>query len=166
MDKMYWGLLQKICDNVDLKTWGNVLTLNKKINNLKHKIIIKHLMYYKRIKHLDNFDNFENIIVSEIVKWPLNVRKITFTSQFNQDIRNSIPNYVTHLCFGDRFNQDVKDCIPNSVTHLTFGYDFNQDVKDCIPNSITHLTFGQFFNQDIKGCIPQFCHSFNFWRSI
>ncbi|AUV58011.1 hypothetical protein [Bandra megavirus] len=40
---------------------------------------------------------------------------------------------------GLRIHEDIKDCIPNTVTHLSFGPLFNTD---------THLSFGQSFNTD------------------
>ena len=33
------------------------------------------------------------------------------------------------LTFSNTFNQNIKDFIPNSVTHLTFGWEFNQELN-------------------------------------
>jgi len=40
----------------------------------------------------------------------------------------------------------IKDCIPNNVTHLYFGKGSKQSIENCIPNSVTHLSFGNNFD--------------------
>nr|URM62473.1 F-box and FNIP repeat domain containing protein [Mimivirus sp.] len=101
---------------------------------------------------LVKYDATNGCIIKKFL--PPNIKKIKFSSLFNQSIIGAIPENVTHLIFGEKFNQPIENSIPNNVTHLTFGPYFNQPIKDCIPDSVTHLTFGNSFNQSIIGCIP------------
>ena len=74
---------------------------------------------------------------------------------FNQSIKDCIPNSVTHLIFGYNFNQLIKDCIPNSVTHLALGHNFKQNIND-LPTSVTHLTFEAcYVDSNYTKCIPK-----------
>lgn len=75
------------------------------------------------IEDLPYFDNFSNVIVS--------------------DINKSIPKSVTNLTFGSNFNEPINDFVPESVTCLTFCAAFNQGIYGCIPYSVTYLEFGK-----------------------
>jgi hypothetical protein len=133
----------------------NFLSSSNKTNMLKNKIIFYRLVHINKIKHLQYFDQFVNIISDDICIFPKNIKQLTFGNTFNKKIKNdTIPSSVTHLTFGDKFDQKVKNRIPHSITHLTFGYYFNRNIKDSIPNSVTHLTLGYCFKKDINNNIP------------
>lgn len=83
------------------------------------------------------------------------ITHLTFGREFNQDVRNKLPETLTHLTFGDLFNQEVKDGLPKNLTHLKFGEIFQKDVKDGLPKNLTHLEFGGFFNRDVKDGLPK-----------
>src|SRR5579872_2711480 len=134
----------------------NFLSISRDLHLLKDKIYYNKPVYSHIIHKLWYYDRFTNIMVIDTgIKLPKFINTLEFDMCFdNQDIKDCIPNSVTHLTFGHYFNQDIKDCIPNSVTHLTFGKHFNRPIIDCIPNSVTHLIFGDNFNQNIRGYIP------------
>ena len=54
-----------------------------------------------------------------------------------------------HFKIPDHFDGNIKEIIPNNVTHLTIGYGNDFDLRDCIPISVTHLFFGNFVNPNI-----------------
>ena len=140
---------------LDDKDKVNLLMTIPKYYKLRFNLTFNSLVSYDWISYLDYYDRFTNLYIFNFdMKLPECIHKIIFDDDFNQSIKDCIPNSVTHLSFGSCFNQPIKCCIPNSVTHLTFGKHFNKPIEGCIPNSVTHLTFGFYFNQPIEGYIP------------
>src|SRR5579872_6228717 len=142
-----------------LNNYGKImfLSVTKNTHILKDRIYYDDVIDIDKILILWYYDRFTNVRTDVIpLKFPKLITHMVFYPSYGKyvNLKDRIPNSVTHLTFGYYFNQDIKDCIPNSVTHLTFGAFFNQDIKECIPNSVTHLTFGVSFNQDIKEYIP------------
>ena len=58
--------------------------------------------------------------------------------KFNKPILK-YPSNLKYLTFGYDFNQDITD-LPNSLERLVFGVNFNRCIDD-LPDSITHLSF-------------------------
>jgi len=154
LNKLFIDLIIQICIYLTDKDKINLLSINKQYHLIKNKIYYIEQIKKCKIINLFYYDNFINIICSNLINFPKNIKYLTFGKIFNKEIKGAIPNSVTHLTFGENFNQEIKGAIPNSVTHLTFGYCFDQDIKGAIPNSVTHLTFGDKFNKEIKGAIP------------
>ena len=84
------------------------------------------------------FDDWSNEPLSNVV-FLTGIQKVRLGFNFNQEMRNLLPNSITHLTFGDYFNQDVNN-LPNSLIYLSFSWDFNQDISK-LPKSITYLKF-------------------------
>ena len=164
-------IITYICDFLNDTDKISLLSMSTSAHLLKNKVYFNGQILISKITHLWYFDRFTNIMVLEIHFFPKFIANLTFGDDFNQPIRNSIPESVimssnpsgstnmfipervTHLTFGDYFNQPIKDSIPESVTHLTFGMYFNQPIKYSIPKRVTHLTFGWRFNQPINDII-------------
>ena len=85
---------------------------------------------------------------------PDGITHLTFGTDFDQDITDSLPETITHLTFGGEFNRNISSALPNGITHLTFGRDFNQSIDGKIPPSVTHLKFGHYFNKRITQTLP------------
>ena len=152
--------------------------IQKKINK-KKDIYLQQSGYNKLNKTMTELitESLDDILCSKTF-YNISKTHLTFGLDFKQELKDYIPNSithvtfnyninikegdipksVTHLTFGEYFNQELKEGdIPNSVIKLTFGKSFNQKIKEGdIPKSVTHLTFGRDFNQELKeGYIPK-----------
>ena len=79
------------------------------MNSYKNKIYYDEKIIIYKIHELWYYDRFTNIVINKIEpKLPL-------------------PKCVSHIQID--FNDNIKDYIPNSVTHLTFGYDLIKILK-------------------------------------
>lgn len=105
---------------------------------------------HNKIRNLAQFENFENVILTESDQIPPRHAKYIHFSA----LTINLPSRVTHLTFGDKFNESVADRIPQIVTHLIFGDEYDRPIVDTIPSSVTHLVFRQSPNQCLAGCIP------------
>lgn len=152
------------------------LTMSCKFfDGLKYKMIYRKKVNVKKIRNLRYFDNFESIILSDVVRFPKFVKYVeikicrwksnilfdympqTVTHLLynsNHQILHPIPKTIAYLKFGRYYNQSIVNIIPLSVTHLVFDKCFNQPVKGNIPDSVTYLEFGDEFNQPIEDSIP------------
>jgi len=120
------------------------------MTRLKNKFAYHERIFIEKITSLQYFDNFECVSVCETTYiCPKNAKRVYFVAY-----TTDIPSFVTHLTFSD-FNEPIKNIIPESVTHLTFEYKFDQSIENSIPESVTHLIFGGAFNHPIKCCIPK-----------
>ena len=162
MDLIEANCFYKILSYLPNNSINSVRQSNKSLYNKSKSYVLSNYQFKFNDKMVSQFyyntyRNVRNIIIGSIncLKYFDNLKSITFGSNFNQPIKDSIPGSVTHLTFGSDFNQPIKDSIPGSVTHLTFGWNFNQPIKDSIHGSVTHLTFGRNFNQPIKDSIPE-----------
>jgi hypothetical protein len=124
----------------------NFLLISKNNYKLINNILFTDQVDITKIINLKIYNKFTNIICDKIYSFPIHIKKITFDTYFNEQIKECIPNSVTHLTFGYKFNQKIKDSILNSIRHLTFGVEFNQEIKNGIPNSVTHLTFSKNYH--------------------
>lgn len=68
--------------------------------------------YTKLIPLYHIIDDKINYIPNYVTHLYINFREKKLTNK-------TISSHITHLMFNNSFNQDIKDCIPNSVTHLT-----------------------------------------------
>ena len=154
-----------ICQFLDDWSKLQLLSINRKLHMIKNKVYYNQMTNMSKIYYLWYRDQMTNIFTHDIYYYtlPKNVTHITFTTNFDKDIKAFIPHTVTYLKFGSRFDRCIKDCIPESVTYLEFGKCFNQNIKDCIPNGVTVLKFGRYFNQNIRDCIPNGVTVFGIW---
>ena len=118
-----------ICGWLSDKDKISYLSIDNTFHMLKHIIHYEDMIIVTKIKKLPYYDQFTNIISDDV---------ITF------------PKHITHLTFSHNFDQDIKGVIPSSVTHLTFGYSFDQDIKGVIPSSVTHLTINKSTYKNLK----------------
>ena len=93
------------------------LSQSKYLDSLKDKTYYDDDIIINEINHLWYFDRFTHVIC--------------------YNINLELPKFVTHIEFNE--NDNIKDCIPNTVTHLILADSFDGDISGCIPNSITHL---------------------------
>ncbi|AEX61326.1 putative F-box and FNIP repeat-containing protein [Megavirus courdo7] len=77
------------------------LSVNLRLHSFINNIWFNEIYDYKLIRRLPYLDRFKYIRYK--------------TSSIK------IPNNITHLIFGRNFDQNIKNCIPNSVTRLTFA---------------------------------------------
>uniref|UniRef100_A0A6C0C9C3 Uncharacterized protein n=1 Tax=viral metagenome TaxID=1070528 RepID=A0A6C0C9C3_9ZZZZ len=181
-------IIPKICDIATDKTKISLSATCKLINGMKRDFVFREQINLGKIRMLPNFDNFEFILINDMlvnVGWvttipkkakkiyfktkttniPQFVTHLTFCDSFDEPIQDCIPDSVTHLVFGKQFDQPIANCIPSSVSHLTFGHSFDQVIPNCLPASITHLEFGWCFNKPIKNVIPKSVTHLKFgWR--
>ena len=138
-------IIYKIFNLLPDKYKLNLTSINRNMNILKYSIINFENQCQINKLTMDKwfYNKLSDINVNEIMKFPCLTKKITFGKTFNHNIRNTIPD---------------------SITHLTFGRNFDQDIKNSIPNSVTHLTFGCKFQPLYSKCNTKFGYSFNFWR--
>src|SRR5688500_4186843 len=106
---------------------------SKLLDTLKYKFIYHERININAIKKLSYFDNFEFVIIKDVLDMRQQHTKYVY---FNADT-NEIPPFVTHLELDEIFDESIKNSIPSSVTHLTFGYCFNKSIKNSIPSSVT-----------------------------
>ena len=96
--------------------------------NVKDKIFI-----YDELIKLSYYDCFENIKINDFLcVYPKKLRYLTFGSDFNKSIKDSIRSDAPCVCQNSVFCKNRICQIPLSVTHLTFGFSFNQSIKDSI----------------------------------
>src|SRR5579872_245517 len=95
------------------------LSSNKILHTFKNKIYYDEMKHITKIYNLSYYDMFKNIQVD--------------------GLDHKLPKYVTHLSFEkySTFDEDIRNKIPNTITHLTFGPCFDQNIKGCISNSVT-----------------------------
>jgi len=149
---------------------------SKLMDSLKYRFRYCEKIFIAQIKHLPFFDNFESVVMFNILeKTPKNMKYLYFTPHdanippnvthlyfyyyLDRSTRIHIPSSVINLTFGCCFDRAIYGDIPSSVTHLTFDHVYNQSIENYIPQSVTHLTFGHYFDKSIKGCLsPSITH--------
>lgn len=133
----------------------------------KCSVSFDEMMDLNKIINSQWFNKFTNIFINNNVnELPLNITKLTFRDNFNNEITMKIPSTVTHLAFGTYFQKSVDHCIPSSVIELTFGDYFSRSLEN-IPSSVVTLNFHIYsvFNKihvsnPVK--IPDFIKTINF----
>src|SRR5579872_5592762 len=101
-----------------LKTYDKLMFLSssKDLHHLKDKVTYDYMVNIRRIQRLWYYGKFTNIYTNDIgnFKFPISINRLTFSNNFNKDIKGMIPDTITHLTFGDNFDQNIEECIPNS----------------------------------------------------
>lgn len=132
------------------------------MENFKNNQIYFDQVYLEDIHNVRYYDQFINIYTDYICVFPKYIKYLTFSSEFDDDIEDEIPETVTHLTFLGYFKYSKGSIIPSSVTHLFFqrGFmynhirglasGFNPKVANIIPSTVKYLEFGDEFNQDLK----------------
>lgn len=125
------------------------------------KNISKYNFYFTALENINTiigsmwFDKFINIFIKDdICILPLFVKYLTFDVWFNKDIKDKVPDSVTHIAFGDDYEYLTSNCYCSSLTYMEYSGDYCAYFKDCIPSSVTHLTIGAFFCSGFKDSIP------------
>lgn len=98
-----------------------------------------------------------NILIEKGVL-PETLKKLSFESNFNQNISGIFPKNLLTLELGNNFDTTVKEGdLPDTLVHLNFGEEFNQYIgKNVLPKNLKELIFGDKYNQYIgKNDLPR-----------
>ena len=143
-------IIKAISDNKDK---CNLMMTCKGIS--KCNFYFTELTTVDKISSSNWFDRFINIFIKDdICTLPLFVKYLTYDVWFNKDIKDKIPNSVTHLAFGEDFEYLTSNYYCSSLTYMEYIGNKIAYFKDCIPSSVTHLTIGAFFYSGFNDSIP------------
>lgn len=119
-------------DNNNNDNDNNIQFTQEQLNFIIEKKVF--LLYYRLNKLITNIpETITHLVIQN--------------SKFNQDIRNCLPNQISHIEFNFSFNKSVNN-LPFNLINIQFGAKFNQNVSN-LPNKLKRLQFGQYFNQPI-----------------
>jgi len=154
MDTILIDVLEYIIKNISNN--GDKCKLMMTCKNIsKCNFYFTELININKISGSTWFDRFINIFIKDdMCALPLFTKYLTFDTWFNQNIKNKIPNSVTHIAFGEDFQYLTKDYYCGSLTYMEYNDNKMAYFKDCIPSSVTHLTIGAFFDSGFAESIP------------
>lgn len=102
----------KICRQINKQ----FLFLSNKYFYEKYCFIYSKIEYnHELIKHISEVDDVDFIKFS-------NLKSIKFCDSFDKDIKNTIPDTVTHIYFGECFDKEIIDCLPKSVIDVCLEF--------------------------------------------
>jgi len=110
-------------------------------------------LYYDYTKSSNFFDNFNEPLNDDIMKYLQVSKSIVFGRKFNQLVDN-LSSGIKSIEFGEKFNQPI-DNLPDTIEEILFGDRFNQSI-DFLPKNLKKLLFSQcsIFNQPMNN-LPQ-----------